>query len=266
MSIQQKSEKLKKKIQMQNMIILALAIVIIVLIVVSSTAAWYIRTKSDSADIVLANPVNIYITEYDTSIGANGDTIYTHHEKTDILENYQNKIYPGDKIKMNLGMRIGSEREASSPAYVRVKLSIKFSRITSEPNQTDLELEDLPDDFGGVTYKDEPNPTTWKLVDFNDPDSPFDTENSLGVDPDYWYVYTVYSNGEHAARQAQNLEEIVFLDGYIALDKESITNEHANCKFHIIYEVEAMQIANVADPILYPGMGPWWGNNDEPNM
>ena len=261
--MQQRQERLKKKIQIQNMIILALAIVIIVLIGVSSTAAWYIRTKSDSADIVLANPVNIYITEYEASTSPSGDTVYTHTETTDILENYQNRIYPGDKIKLNLGMRIGSVTEASSPAYVRVKLSIKFSKITGNPDESELELEDIPDDFGGVDYKDKPNPADWILVDFNDPASPFDQVNSLGVDPDYWYVFKMSSDGQNAARIAENLEEIEFLDGYIALDKESITNAQANCKFHIIYEVQAMQTANVDDPIVYPGNGPWWGNNIE---
>ena len=93
MTQQQKQEMLKKKIQVQNMIILALAIVIIVLIAVSSTAAWYIRTKSDSADIVLSNPVNIYITEFEKKT-TNGNTYYNHEVKQDILEGYNNKIYP----------------------------------------------------------------------------------------------------------------------------------------------------------------------------
>ena len=126
MTQQQKSEMLKKKIQVQNMIILALAIVIIVLIAVSSTAAWYIRTKSDSADIVLSNPVNIYITEFDSKTN-NGITYYNHEVKQDILEGYNNKIYPGDKIKLKLGMQIGSQEEQSSSAYVRVQLNMAFS-------------------------------------------------------------------------------------------------------------------------------------------
>ena len=55
---------LKKKLQTQNMIIVALVIVIFVLVCVSGTAAWYIRTKTDSADFILNHPVNIYIAYY----------------------------------------------------------------------------------------------------------------------------------------------------------------------------------------------------------
>jgi len=255
MSVNQppRQESLKKKIQMQNMIILALAIVIIVLIVVSSTAAWYIRTKSDSADIILSNPVNIYITEFNPKTSG-GVEYFEHEVKQDILEGYNNRIYPGDRIKLNLGMQIGSEDEESSSAYVRVQLNMAFSKISDDPNEPDIPLEELADQ-SLIQYEDQPNPTDWLLIDFNNPSGgPTDATH----EPDYWYVLKTIENGRTVSRVAQNLETLEFLNGYIKLDKNNVTNQHANCKFHITYTVEAIQIVNVPDPIQNPGYGPWW--------
>ena len=92
--------ELKKKIQTQNIIIIALAIVIFVLMIVSGTAAWYIRTRSDSADIILSNPVNIYITEFkdlkdslgNVIVDSEGNPLKEHEVKTDILEDYNTGV------------------------------------------------------------------------------------------------------------------------------------------------------------------------------
>lgn len=244
MTQQQKQEMLRKKIQVQNMIILALTIIIIVLIAVSSTAAWYIRTKSDSADIVLSNPVNIYITE-------------NNKVKQDILESYNNKIYPGDRIKLKLGMQIGSEDEKSSSAYVRVKLNMAFSKLSSNPDEADIPLTEL-EEANLIEYEDEPNWNDWVLVDFNNPTNK-DTSTIPNYEPDYWYVLkSTTANGQTVSRVAQNMDHIEFLDGYIKLSKTEVTNQHANCKFHIVYTVEAIQIVNVPDPLQYRGYGPWW--------
>lgn len=241
MAITQKAESLKKKIQIQNMVILALAIVIVVLIVVSSTAAWYIRTKSDSADIILSNPVNIYITEDQKVV-------------QDVLEGYRNRIYPGDRIKLKLGMQLGSEDETSSSAYVRVKLNMAFSKITNDPNQEDIALEELAGQ-NLIEYEDKPNENNWILIDFNNPDNL--TMTDPNYEPDYWYVLRD-ANSATTARVVQNMEHLEFLDGYIKLSKTEITNQHALHKFHIAYTVEAIQIVNVPDPLAYPGYGPWW--------
>ena len=253
MSVQNRQETLKRKIQLQNMIIIALAIVIIVLIVVSSTAAWYIRTKSDSADIILSNPVNIYITEFDSKTSG-GVEYFEHEVKQDILEGYNNRIYPGDRIKLNLGMQIGSEDEASSSAYVRVKLNMAFSKISDNPLEPNIPLQELSDQ-NLIQYEDQPNPNDWILIDFNNPSG-----GPTGSDytPDYWYVLKTVEGGKTVSRKAENMEKLVFLNGYIKLDKNNITNEHANCKFHITYTVEAIQIVNVPDPLEYVGYGPWW--------
>lgn len=253
--IQQKQDMLKKKIQIQNMIIIALAIVIVVLIMVSSTAAWYIRTKSDSADIVLSNPVNIYITEFtDKNIG--GVTYYEHETKQDILEGYNNRIYPGDRIKLKLGMQIGLESEASSSAYVRVKLNMAFSKISSNPAEQDIPLTELAE-ANLIEYENSPNLNDWLLIDFNNPTDKEITDPNYK--PDYWYVLKQTNpSGQVVSRVATNMETFQFIDGYIKLSKTEITNKHANCKFHITYTVEAIQIVNVPDPLLYRGYGPWW--------
>lgn len=251
----------KKKIQTQNMIILALAILIVVLIVVSSTAAWYIRTRSDTADIILSNPVNIYITEFDELrdkdgnivTGEDGSPVIKHTTKTDILEEFNTRVYPGDKIKMRLGMQIGDGFTTSSPAYVRVKLQVAYENIyTGEIS----ELQDLADK-GQIEYDDVPDPTIWQSVDFNQ-FATFEGEESERP-TDIWFVLkTTDIAGKTSAKVAYDMEQFVFIDGYITLSKLNITNAQANCKIHINYVVEAIQIQNVPNPLEFPGYGPWW--------
>lgn len=266
-----KNNKLiQKKIQTQNMIIIALIIIIVVLLGVSGTAAWYIRTKTDSADIILSNPVNIYITEFKPMLDGAGNPILDKDnnpiqehvplaEETNILKDYNTKIYPGDKIKLNLGLQIGNAKQESSEAYVRVKLVITYTNIlTGEQSGLDT--------FEGtnmVRYKDKPNSDIWELVDFNK----FKRLSDEKIEPDYWYVLkTTDKNGDIVAKIAYNLEQYEFLNGYIELDKQEVTNKHANCKFHINYVVEAIQHRNVPNPLQYEGYGPWWdfvlGDND----
>ncbi len=252
------SKDLKRRIQTQNMIIIALAIIIVVLVVVSSTAAWYIRTKSDSADIILSNPVNIYITEFEelkdgtgnVVTGEDGEPIKIHTLKTDILENYNTRVYPGDKIKMRLGMQIGSQEVEASPAYVRVKLVITYENII---NGETSGLEILAKD-NLIEYKDKPDEDNWELVNFNQ----YSQISNPELEDDYWYVLKTTNAGQTVAKVAYNLDTYEFIDGYIELNKLEITNEHANCLFHINYVVEAIQYANVPDPLVYQGYGPWW--------
>lgn len=252
-------QELNKKIQTQNMIIIALAIVIFVLVAVSGTAAWYIRTRSDSADIILSNPVNIYITEFkdmkDSSgniiTDANGVPIKEHELTTDILDEYNTRVYPGDKIKMRLGMQLGSKEVEASNAYVRVKLEISYEKIS---DGTSSGLDTMVDQ-NLLEYKDKPDENVWEKIDFNK----FKIESGETDKHDYWYVLKSYNTaGTPISRIARNLETFEFIDGYIALSKTEITNEHANCKFHINYIVEAIQVPNVPDPIVYQGYGPWW--------
>lgn len=252
-------QELNKKIQTQNMIIIALAIIIFILVAVSGTAAWYIRTRSDSADIILSNPVNIYITEFEDMkdaagniiVDSNGNPRKEHTLTTDILDEYNTKVYPGDKIRMRLGMQLGSREVEASNAYVRVKLQITYEKIS---DGVPSGLEDLADQ-NLLEYKDTPDPTMWEKVDFNK----YKIEAGDTEDHDYWYILkTTNALGKSVARIATNLETFEFLDGYIALSKTEITNVHANCKFHINYIVEAIQVPNVPDPLMYQGYGPWW--------
>lgn len=253
-------ENLKKRIQTQNMIIIALAIVIFVLVVVSGTAAWYIRTRSDSADIILSNPVNIYITKFKElkdSTGnilrdKDGNPLLEHEFTTDISEEYNTRVYPGDKIKLKLGMQLGNDTMESSPAYVRAKLGLTYEKIGVDGTLSGL--EPLAEE-GLLEYKDKPDDSVWELVDFNK----YKIINGTTTEHDYWYVLkSKDAAGRITAKHAQNKDTYAFVDGYIALSKTNITNVHANCKFHINYIVEAIQIPNVPDPIAYEGYGPWW--------
>ena len=252
-------QDLKKKIQIQNMIIIALAIIIFVLVIVSSTAAWYIRTKTDTADIILSNPVNIYITEFKELTDERGKPYFEHDVKTDILDNYNTKVYPGDKIKLRLGMQLGSKEVESSPAYVRVKIKITYENIVNGQ----LSGIEVPAGDNLLEYKDKPDENEWELVDFNQ----FARLSDPTLETDYWYVRKVTENGTTKSKITYNLDQIEFLNGYIALSKTEITNAQANCKFHINYVVQAIQVPNVPDPLAYKGYGPWWdfalGDNED---
>ena len=229
--------EMRRKIQIQNMIIIALAIIIGVLVFVSTTAAWYIRTKSDTTEIRLSDPVNIEITE-------NG--VIT----TDILKDFDVKVFPGDTIGMNLGIKMGKSGAPSSPAYVRVKLEIFFENQQGET----MGLEDIADS-SKVRYKDTPVDGLWVKINFNQ----FAQIDNPELPNDYWFVLKDYDNlGNMISKIATNQEDYLFLDGFIELDKDNLTNREALCKFHINYTVEAIQKENVPDPLAYPGYGPWW--------
>lgn len=228
---------LRRKIQIQNMVIIALAIVIAVLVLVSSTAAWYIRTKSDTTEIRLSDPVNIEITE-------NGIVVQ------DILKDFEVKVFPGDTIGLNLGVKMGKKGTPSSPAYVRVKLEIWFE----DADQNVVSLEDIGDS-SKVRYKDSPETTLWEKVNFNQ----FAQIDNPELPNDYWFVLKDYNDfGALVSKVAVNQEDFQFLDGFIELDKDNLTNREALCKFHINYRVEAIQQQNVPDPLINPGYGPWW--------
>ncbi|MBE5757940.1 MAG: hypothetical protein E7345_03310 [Clostridiales bacterium] len=229
--------EMKKRIQVQNMIIVALAIIIFVLVAVSGTAAWYIRSKSDTTEIRLSDPVNIEITE-------NGSIT------TDILKEFSVNVYPGDTIGLNLGVKMGKAGTPSSPAYVRVKLEIFFENQEGVYSQ----LEDVADS-DKVRYKDTPDGSVWEKVNF----AQFAQAENEDIEDDYWFVLKDYDElGHMTARVATNQEDYLFLDGFIELDKHNLTNNEALCKFHINYVVEAIQKENVPDPLANPGFGPWW--------
>lgn len=233
----------KKRIQTQNLVILALSILIVVMVVVSSTAAWYIRTRSDTADIILSHPVNIYITE-------------DGKKTTDILKDYNTRVYPGDKIKMILGAQIGDGEVESSPAYVRVKLQIEYE--DKEGN-----ISTLSDwaSTGQIEYLDAPSAEVWEKVDFKEFEAWEGEPDKKPVD--YWYVLrAVDEEGNVFAKTAYDGDKMEFINGYIVLNKQRITNAQANCKIHINYIVEAIQTVNVPDPLKNKGTGPWWENED----
>ena len=251
--------RLKKKLQTQNMIIVALVIVIFVLVCVSGTAAWYIRTKTDTADFILNHPVNIYITNWEPLLDADGNPvrdkdnniIKEHTQKQNLTEHFENvRINPGDKIDMRLGVQIGDRSVPSSPAYVRVKLIVTFENIYTGETTPLADYDDsLINYTEGLVHKD------WEAVNFNEI---LIAEGTEEVKDDIWFVLKeTNASGQTVARVAENLETFEFVDGYIKIDRLNVTNKHANCKIHINYIVEAIQIANIDDPIVYR-TGPWW--------
>lgn len=258
-----KDQLVKKKLQTQNMIIVALVIVIFVLVCISTTAAWYIRTKTDTADFILNHPVNIYITNFkELKDSANnvvydkdGNPIYEHTEAQNLTEHFTNvRINPGDKIDMRLGVQIGNKAVESSPAFVRVKLIVTFENIyTGETTK----LADYDDSL--IDYQEGLVSEYWEMVDFNETAIP---EPGEEVKEDIWFVLKdTNESGQTVARIAYNLESFEFVDGYIKIDRLNVTNKHANCKIHVNYVVEAIQIANIDDPIVYR-TGPWWEHED----
>ena len=269
----------KKKLQTQSIIITALAIIIFVLVAVSSTAAWYIATKTDTADIVLGNAVMPRITSFNKIIGED-DPLYDIHSSTQSLLG-NTRVFPGDEITMSLGFVLGDDNITSSPAYVRVKLNILYENINtgetghitefnSSVGKTD---EPLTDENGNPTRSDalieynhsimSGNGWAWKEVDFNLGE---EDKDGKPLPADYWYVLQDTSTG--ASKIVYDNDKYNFLDGTIELSEYNITNKYANCKFHINYIVEAIQIANVQDPILQENetpenrTNPWWLDQD----
>ena len=225
---------LKKKIQLQNLIIITMSICIVILLGVSFTAAWYIRTRTSSIDIVLSDPVNINITI--------NDDVTNEFTVEDPLDTGSNRVYPGDKIKLKLGVVVGALKN-SSPAYVRVKLAVRIEDTTSGGGDSYI------DDTVIKIDKDPDDTSLWKHHDFDLSD---DVE-------DYWYVL---SDSDVKAKVAQTGDAFTFVDGVIELSKQ-MTNQYANKKITIVFMVEAIQTENVSDPLAYPGFGPWYGNDDE---
>ena len=270
----------KKRLQNQNIIIIALAIIIFVLVVVSASAAWYITTRTDTVDIVLGNPVNPYITSFDKIIDED-DPLYEVHSVTENLLGNNTRVYPGDQITMQLGFQLGDGKVESSPAYVRVKLVIVYENVfTGETGK----IEDMNKNFGkddAPLTDEEGNKTTsnslieynnsiasgsgwqWAEVNFNQ-DELDDQGNELPADN--WYV--LQNTNTMSAKVVYDTELYRFIDGTIELSELNITNKYANCKFHIQYTVEAIQIANVEDPISQKEVSqdertnPWWTDQD----
>ena len=153
-------------------------------------------------------------------------------------------------------MVLGSEEEESSTAFIRVKLTMAFSKISDNPDEPVIDMDDLADQRL-IEYETEPDTSMWHLIDFNDPTG--DVVKTEDYVPDYWYVLKQTDDlGRASARIAKSGETFEFLEGFIKLSKTEITNKHANCKFHVNYSVEAIQSVNVPDPIVYPGYGPWY--------
>lgn len=255
-----KAKDYKKRIQTQNLIILALSILIVVMVFISSTAAWYIRTRSDTADIILSDPVNIFITEFTEALDENGEVvrdengepIVKHYQKENILEGYQTKVYPGDKIKLKLGAKVADN---SSPAYVRVKLLVEYEDIATGEIKTSQNMAEA----GLIEYLDAPDSSVWEKVDFN---KYVEHADESKRQTDVWYVLKENNAGVISAKISNGGEEYVFVDGYILLNKLKITNAQANCKIHIYYAVQAIQVANIVDPLQNEGVGPWWEHED----
>jgi len=251
---------LKKKLQTQNMIIVALIVVIFVLVCVSGTAAWYIRTKTDTADFILNHPVNIYMTNWKPLVDSAGNPVYDNNNNPirehsitsqSLTEMYKSiKVNPGDRIDMRLGVQIGDQAVESSPAYVRVKLIVTYENIYTH------EVSDLADyDDSLIDYEEGLVSQYWERIDFN---STLIPEGNEPVKEDIWYVLKdINEQGQTVARIAYNLDTFEFIDGFIKIDRLNVTNKHANCKMHINYVVEAIQIANIDDPIVSRS-GPWW--------
>jgi len=271
----------KKRLQNQNIIITALVIIILVLVAVSSTAAWYITTRTDTVDIVLGKAVNPYITSFKEIVGEDGK-LYQVHSTTQKLLEGNTRVYPGDQLTMQLGFQLGKSDNESSPAYVRVKLTVLYENIyTGESGK----IEDLNKDFGredndlnsedsdalieynssiasGAT-EDERGAWQWAPVNFNQDEK---DEQGKALPADNWYV--LQNTSSKSARIVRTDEQYAFIDGTIELSELNITNKYANCKFHIQYTVEAIQVVNVQDPIEERNRtqeertNPWWTDVD----
>lgn len=221
----------KRRIRIQNGIIIGLLMCIILLSIISGTAAWYIVSKEDSTTIYLANPVNVSITE--------------NNVVTENILRGTTLIYPGDKIKLKLGLKLVPKEglATSSPAHVRAKLLVTYEE-NGAPNFGDY-----------IEIKQTPSLAKWTAVDYSsDPNV-----------KDIWYVY-----GTSAGATVVNDQELVeFVDGYIQLSV-NMTNKYANRRLNVAYRVEAIQTVNTGvdangdpkdcDPITQYRNHTWYRN------
>lgn len=221
----------KRRIRIQNGIIIGLLMCIILLSIISGTAAWYIVSKEDSTHILLADPVDVRITE---------NNVITE----EILHN-KRIIYPGDKIELKLGLTLVPKAgsEASSPAHVRAKLLVTYEE-NGAPNFGDY-----------IEIKQTPSLAKWTAVDYSsDPNV-----------KDIWYVYGTSAG----ATVVYDQEKVEFVNGYIQLSV-NMTNKYANRKINIAYVVEAIQTVNTGidadgnpkdcDPITQYRNHTWYRN------
>ena len=221
-----------RQLKIQRTIIISLIIFIIIGGIVGGTFAWYTRRATETANIVFSDPVEVYITGLDGTISS------------EIVPN-TGKILPGSKVQVKAGFQLGKQDNASSDAYVRVRLSITCDDVLGEdgkPLEEDLIKEGIINPYSDV----------WKKVNFKKED---------GSD-DYWWVLCVKENSQvGSARIVKNMESELFYDGIIVIN-ENLQNEYANADIKVFFEVEAIQSANIENPLLDEN-NPTWGKLDE---
>lgn len=218
----------KNKIQKRKEIILLLIIVLLVIsiagVIFGVTYAWYTRIQQEKIGLPLSDPVEIYITE-STSTDTGGGVVTPEGTV----------LYPGSKINLNLGFRMGKADKKSSPAYVRVKLNISAKEL--EGDSTIVEGSNL------ITFNTTPDATNWVEVEFDD---------------GKWWVFCIKDDSNNVtARVANDGEEFTFINGTISISTD-IGNELANKKIDVNYVVSAIQEMNVENPLLDVNH-PTWG-------
>lgn len=218
------------QLTLQRNIILVLAVLLVFALTTTVTLAVYTKFEQDSTDITLSAPVRVYITGKEQ-----GTTVIPE----DVA------VYPGTKITLNLGFDMESP---STSAYVRTKLKITSDAFVEEGGTL---IEEGLVVFGNSR----PNPNNWVLVDFA-----YSDDNST---QDIWWVYSTYDQQTDSYTAKVYKDEDppgIFISGTIKISK-ALTNEFANKKINILFQVSAIQQPNVKEPII--SSSPYYVIKDE---
>lgn len=213
-----------------------IAVFLCVLSVFSFTYAWYVKTSTYSVGITFARPINITITN---DIRRSTETI-SSGDIDDVL--------PGTTLDVNLSVSMDT---GSSPAYIRARMVI-LPEVVEDANGQPIDWEsgeyivvDLGQEISRqIQNQNADNPelidNTWIRSRFNN---------------EYWYVL---ATGANVAKEMRADTTELFITGKINFTG-NLDNRFASKSVQILFEVEAIQVKNIENPLTHGSDNATWG-------
>lgn len=215
----------KNKLNMLSTLYIVVAIFVLVLSVFSVTFAWYIKSSTQHINITFAKPIVVEMT--------------SSMEMSEIAIGTPDAVMPGDELRVNIGVKMAQD---SSPAFVRVKLVIKFDDVYDENNRL-VSWEGMVEGFTEGAVDEEVVDSSWVRVNFS----------RNVAEPDWWYVLGLNASTDYVSRQLEPGGESTFINnGEIKISK-NLDNRFANKSINFLFTVETIQVSDIEDPL---GRGP----------